>query len=183
MSTIARRLTYDDLLALPDDGKRYELIDGELIELTSSTTKHQLLIIRLGSVLDALVTRLALGLVLPAPLDVLLSPTNLVQPDLIFVARERRHIVRPNLIQGAPNLLIKILSPSTRRRDETRKRDLYAAFGVDEYWLVDPDAETIRVHALVDGQYSLVAQDGAMLRSPVLPALELDVDALFAGVR
>lgn len=183
MSTITSLLTYDDLAALPDDGKRYELIEGVLIELPSPTLKHQLLILRLGGMLDALVTRLALGWVLPAPLDVLLSPINLVQPDLIFIARDRQHLLRPNFIDGAPNLVIEILSPSTRQRDENRKRDLYAAYGVDELWLVDPEAETIRVFARENGRYALVSQDGANLRSPVLPALELDVDALFAGVR
>lgn len=183
MATVVQPLTYDDLLALPDDGRRYELIDGELIELTSPSTKHQLLILRLGGVLDVLVTRLGLGWVFPAPLDVYLAPTNVVQPDLVFVGRERAAIVHPNVIRGVPNLVVEILSPSTRVRDETRKKNLYARFGVDEYWLVDHNAETIRVYALVDGRYELVEQAGAMLRSLVLPALELDVPALFVGVR
>jgi Uma2 family endonuclease len=178
--TLERPLTYDDLAALPDDGKRYELINGELFELTGPTTKHQRSTVRLSSGLDQFVTPRKLGEVFVAPYDVYLSPHNTVQPDISYVSRDRRNIVRYDKIEGVPNLLMEVLSPSNRRRDIVTKAVLYATFGVPEYWLVDPEEDSILVQTWRDGVYVPITSEDGIARSIVLPGFEVDSAILFA---
>jgi Uma2 family endonuclease len=177
-----RPLTYDDLVALPDDGKRYELIGGEVYELPSPSFFHQfgsLVLVRLLS--DCVFTH-RLGIVVYAPLDVRFDPRNTVQPDIIFLSRERVRLLKEGaykLIEGAPDLLIEILSPHNRGHDFIKKAALYATFGVHEYWIVDPEIETITVQILRDGIYvPLVSEDG-IVRSEVLPGFEVNPKGLF----
>jgi Uma2 family endonuclease len=178
-----RPLTYDDLVALPDDGKRYELIGGEVFELPSPSVFHQFASGNLFSLLRAFVLARHHGLVFAAPLDVRFDQRNTVQPDIVFLSREKRHLMRKGrykLIDGAPDLLIEILSPFNRGHDFIKKAALYATFGVSEYWIVDPDAETIAVQVLRDGLYvPLVSEDG-VVRSKVLPGFEVNPRGLFA---
>jgi Uma2 family endonuclease len=178
-----RPLTYDDLVALPDDGKRYELIGGEIYELPAPNLFHQLGSGTLFSLLRDFVLLRQLGLVFAAPLDVRFDPRNTVQPDIVFLSRERRHLMRKGdfkVIDGAPDLLIEILSPSNRGYDFIKKAALYATFGVREYWIVDTEAETIFVQVLRDGVFvPLVSEDG-LVRSEVLPGFEVDPKGLFA---
>jgi Uma2 family endonuclease len=178
-----RPLTYDDLVALPDDGKRYELMGGEIYELPAPNLFHQLATGTLFSLLRDFVLLRQLGLVFAAPLDVRFDPRNIVQPDIVFLSREKRHFMRKGnfkLIEGAPDLLMEILSPSNRGHDFIKKAALYATFGVREYWIVDPEAETILVQVLRDRLFvPLVSEDG-IVRSEVLPGFEVDPKGLFA---
>jgi Uma2 family endonuclease len=179
-TTDLRPLTYDDLAAMPDDGKRYELINGELYELTGPNTKHQRAILRLSWSLGHFVNERKLGEVFVAPFDVYFTPHNTVQPDIIFVSRERRRIIRADKIEGAPDLLMEILSPSNRIHDVVTKAALYATFGVPEYWLVDPERDTIAVQTLRDGIYVPVESTDGIARSLALPGFEVNPTDVFA---
>ena len=182
MSTATPLLTYEDLRRLPDDGKRYELIDGRLVELPSPTRRHMELARRLFRVLDGFADAGDLGRAYFAPIDVYITPTRVVQPDLLFIAKDRFGIYGPDKIEGAPDLVVEIHSPSTGERDRTEKAALYAAAGVREHWRCDPDARTFAIDALGAGGYETVAAAGHLVPSVVLPGLVVDVQALFEGV-
>ena len=173
------RLTYEDYASLPDD-ERYELIDGELIPMPSPKKIHQRLILDMSWILRRL-EEMGLGELFIAPFDVILSRFNVVQPDLIFISNARAHIITEDNIQGAPDLVVEILSPSTAGYDRTTKRDLYARHGVGEYWLVDPYAKTITVLILGANGYDTHAVYGAgdTLTSPTLPGFNVDVSLIF----
>ena len=174
------KLTYEDYASLPDD-ERYELIDGELIPMPSPSVFHQLLIFSIGVPLREFVRRLSLGEVIPAPIDVVLSATDVVQPDIIFISNARSHIIAEANIRGAPDLAIEIISPSTQRRDRIVKRNLYARHGVREYWLIDPYGKTVTVLILGANGYDTYAVFGEddTLTSPTLPDFALNLSDLF----
>src|SRR5436305_9026054 len=132
-----RKLTYDDYVLIPDDGKRHEILDGEHYVSPSPSLGHQRLVARLFRWLDGFVHPRELGEVLFAPLDVLLSWKDVVQPDLLFISRERAEISTEKNVQGAPDLVIEVLSKSTWNLDQDVKLQRYERFGVREYWLVD----------------------------------------------
>jgi Uma2 family endonuclease len=133
-------LTYDDLQAFPDDNLRRELIDGELIVTAAPATRHQRVVAKLVHRLFAY-CELQGGEVLPAPLDVYFSDTNVVEPDVIFVREENRIRFEKKFFRSAPDLVVEVSSPSTRRLELVRKRELYQRFGVPGYWVVDLDAD------------------------------------------
>ena len=175
------KLTYQDYLNTPHD-ERYELIDGELIMSPSPRKAHQQTHAKLGTRLYTFVERHNLGEVYFAPFDVVFSITDVVQPDLLFVSRDRLYIITEDNIQGAPDLAIEILSPSTSARDKGYKRDLYAKHGVKEYWQVDTDAKRITVLSLnAYGDYDVAAVYGVgqTLTSPLLPGFALNLDEIF----
>jgi Uma2 family endonuclease len=179
----ARKLTYDDYLRLPDDGKRYELIDGELQVTPAPGTRHQSTVANVLFLLGRHIRERRLGRLWTAPLDVFFGPTDVVQPDLVFVSAERREIITEVAVRGAPDLAIEVLSPSTRRRDEGIKLRQYEREGVLEYWLLDPDTRTAKVFGHEGNRLVLAAELSAeaedVLSSPLFPGLELDVAALF----
>lgn len=174
------RFTYEDYLLLPED-RRYEIIDGDLFKTPAPGTPHQRLIGRLYRFLDDHVRTGKLGEVLMAPCDVVLSPTDVVQPDLLFVAASRAAIVGEKFISAAPDLVVEVLSPSTEDRDRTVKTKLYARFGVRELWIADP--ETKRIEVLTnsgDGfRREAVFGLGTVLRSALLPSLEIPIAEVF----
>lgn len=182
MSIATRLLTYEDLCETPDDFNRYEIIGGELIVTPAPVPRHQRVLARLFFRFSTFVNARDLGEIIPAPCDVKLDKHDIVEPDLIFIARERLHIIGDKYIDGAPDLLVEVLSPSTRRRDRTRKAELYATAGVREYWLADPETRTLAVFTLIDSRFERVAPEGSIVRSLVLPGLEVDIEALFAGL-
>lgn len=185
MATTTIRLTVEDLEFIPEErvGDRHELIDGELLVTPVPITKHQDVSLNLTLELAAFIRRRRLGKLYVAPSGVRLHPDTLVIPDIHFVAKERRAIIGEKLTDGPPDLVIEILSPGTRRRDLHAKRNLYASFGVQEYWIVDPDAETVMVLSLADGRYERipVTEEGA-ITSRVLPGLELSQEQVFADI-
>jgi Uma2 family endonuclease len=152
-------LTYRDYAALPDDGKRYEIHDGELFEMAAPTLLHQILLLNLATALDAHVRARRLGLVIVSPLDVILSDrpteTTILQPDIVYLDNQRMEAAHMRGVEGPPTLVIEIFSPSTAIIDRTRKRELYARYGVPYLWFVDPDARELEAHVLDAGIYHL----------------------------
>jgi len=176
MST-ATKLTYEDYVLMPDDGQRHELIDGELFVVPAPNHPHQRTVVRLAHLLASWLDAHRGGEVIVAPFDVILSPTDVVQPDLLFVSDRNAQRIERRGVVGAPDLVVEILSNSNRRRDEVTKRALYERFGVPEYWLIDPDERTVTVLRLSDGRYSVV--EGETLTSPLLPGLEISLTSIF----
>jgi Uma2 family endonuclease len=175
------KYTYDDYLLFPEDGLRHELIGGEHYVTPAPTRKHQIAAGNLYRLLSVFVYEGKLGRVFFAPFDVILSTEDVVEPDLLYISKERSSIEEERGAFGAPDLVIEILSDSTRNRDETLKHSLYQAAGVLEYWLVDPDAETVRVERLGDGAYQLAAElsAGDVLETPLLPGFSVPVSRAF----
>jgi Uma2 family endonuclease len=149
-------LTYEDYAALPDDGRRYEIHDGELSVTPAPGTPHQQISGNLHVIFRAHLDAGMPGQVLYAPLDVILSNTTVVQPDLVYIDPGRAAIVSRRGIEGAPTLAVEIISPSTPRIDRVTKLQLYARYGVPYYWIVDPDARTIEAYELAGGAYRAV---------------------------
>ncbi len=174
-------LTYEDYARLPDDGKRYELLEGEIVVRPSPDTRRQEVSMRLSAVLHHWAQRTGAGKVFAAPCDVVLSPHDVVQPDLLFIAREHRSRIAADNIQGPPYLAVEILSPATAKRDLDRQRRLYDRYGVAEYWILDPDARTLTVFRRRGD--SLVPEPPlgpeGVLRPASLPGLELDLAELW----
>jgi len=139
-----KKYTYDDYLKTPED-KRYELIQGELIMTPSPVTYHQWLSKNILYELEKLVREKKIGKVFDAPCDVYLDEENVLQPDILFISNERTAIIGEKNIQGAPDLVIEILSENTAYNDMVKKKKLYARFGVKEYWIVDPSEKTVEV--------------------------------------
>ena len=176
------KFTYEDYRTAPPD-KRYELLDGELLLTPAPNLKHQRLQLRLGMRLALFIEERGLGELFFAPCDVVLSDTDVVQPDLLFVSRERRHLLSGgDNVRGAPDLVVEILSPATADRDRGYKRTLYAKHGVKEFWLVDPAAETISILRPRGGSPAVAHTFGRneTLRSPLLAGFELDLEAVFS---
>ena len=173
--------TVDDYLAMPDEYPRYELLEGELIEMVSPTSRHQRISRQLFTALNTHCAAHDLGEVFYAPLDVILSRTDVVQPDLLFISKARRAELIGERITGAPDLVIEILSPATSARDFNQKRKLYARHGVNEHWIVDPDDETIEGQRLQGNVFSTVAlfEKGQTLTSPMFEGLNVDVGQVF----
>ena len=175
------KFTYEDYRTTPED-KRYELLDGDLLMTPAPNLKHQDAQCRLGRRLAQFIEERALGKFFFAPCDVVLSDHDVVQPDLLFVSREREHLLSGgDAVRGAPDLVVEILSPATARRDRGYKHALYARHGVAEYWLVDPADETIAVHRLRGGALAVAHTfgRGQTLRSPLLAGFELDLRDVF----
>lgn len=179
-----RKLTYEDYCLYPDDGSRHEIIDGEHYMSPSPRTVHQRIIANLTRILGGHVRLHRLGELLPAPLDVLLSHVDIVQPDIVFVAAERTSaIVTDKNIQGSPDLLIEVISPGTQALDEQLKWRRYEKFGVAEYWLVYPDEKQLIIYrraGAADGfAPGMRLGPGDTAGSPLLPDLELPVFDIF----
>lgn len=179
----AQEWTYQDYRRIPADGRRYEVHEGELWMAPSPTTRHQRIAFRLGRELARRAEDHDLGEVFVAPLDVVLAPNTVVQPDVVFVRRERMDIVTEENIQGVPDLVVEVLSPGTRALDRNRKRLIYQRAGVPEYWVVDGERREVAVHTLEltrkrYGQPTL-CQGESLLRSQAIPGLELSLGRLW----
>ncbi len=174
------KFTYEDYLLLPEE-KQYELIDGDLHMVPAPRPYHQTVSGRIEWALRGFVQERGLGEVFYAPCDVYFSRQDVVQPDIFFIASDRLGIIKENYIQGAPDLVIEILSPSSSEKDRELKRKLYALHGVREYWLVDPDAKSIEVLVRREGDLrtaqTFVSED--WLTSPLLQDFRLSLAAVF----
>lgn len=182
MSLPGPRFTYQDYCLMPED-KRYEVIEGELLVTPAPSVRHQTILSRIWFKVMAHVEAESLGRVLSAPTDVILSEENVVQPDVLFVAKRRQGILNPTGgVQGAPDLAVEILSPATAGRDRIAKRKLYGKYGVKEYWIVDPAAQTIEVliHTPAGLDTLQVFPEGSVLASPLLPGLTMALTDVFA---
>lgn len=171
-----RKLTYEDYVLFPEDGQRHEIIDGEHYVSPAPIPKHQRVSMRLSIRIGGFVEEHGLGEVFASPIDVLLSRHDILQPDLLFISKERLAILREKNIQGAPDLVVEILSESTRRLDEKIKLARYEVLGVSEYWIVDPLAD--RVHVFRPDSKTVLSV-GDVLTTPLLPGLEIPLRYLF----
>lgn len=182
MKTVQPRLTYPELRTMPDDGKRYELIEGEVFVTPSPSEKHQRVSGRLYLSMGGYVERRKLGRVYYAPFDVVFGEKTALQPDLLFVSTTRLGIIGPEYVLGAPDLVVEIVSPHRPSYDRVTKFEQYAKYGVKEYWIIDPIAGGIEVYALAGKSYTLkgALAGGDTLRTPLLPGWELPVSSLFA---
>jgi len=169
----ARRYDLDDFEQFPEDGLRREIIDGELFVTAAPYLRHQAVSRNLELLLVLWARERRCGQVFDAPVDVQLGNHDIVEPDLVYVSNARRSLLTPRRIVGAPDLVVEILSPSTERNDRERKLSAYDRFGVVEYWIVDPDAGTIIVHAR-DAADRLVA-------GPTFTGSDVLVSALLPG--
>lgn len=181
------RLTYDDLVAMfpEDDGVHRELIGGEIFVTPSAVTRHQRLSMRLalslGNHVDLHPNQ---GEVFTARFDVILTDRDVVEPDLLVVLGDQQEILTEKNVRGAPGIVIEILSPSTRKRDLMLKRQLFDREGVREYWIVDPEGNTVAVYRrATDGSFPLAttleASQGETLTTALLPGWELPLERLF----
>ena len=178
------KLTYDDFVLFPDDGLRHELIDGEHYVTPSPIRKHQAIVGNLHFLLRAYLEARDAGRVFVAPFDVLFSSFDVVEPDLLYISRERlADVLTTANVKGAPDLVVEVASPGTRRRDETIKRRLYERFGVAEYWVIDPEVDTIRIYRQEAAGFArpaeLLLESGDTLTTPLLPALQLPLVKIF----
>jgi Uma2 family endonuclease len=178
------KLTYDDLLLLPEDRNRHELIDGEHYVTPSPNTKHQRVSGSLFLLIASWLEQHPIGGIFYAPFDVVFSKFDVVEPDLLYLSNERMaEVVTPQHVRGAPNLVIEIGSPGTRQRDETIKKRLYEKSGVDEYWVVDPETDVVRVYRREESGFARVRElsreAGDVLTTPLLSGLELPLSRVF----
>ena len=174
--------TYEDYLRLPDDGRRYEIIAGVLYVTAAPRFNHQYIVGELFAALHRYVREHQLGVVIPAPFEVLLPGiASPVQPDLLFIRTERQPPPEATSFKGTPDLIVEVLSPSTARRDRVVKFWAYERAGVPEYWIVDPHARLVEVYVLQEGVYTLHGQyvGEETLSSPTFPDLTLPIQELF----
>jgi Uma2 family endonuclease len=182
-NAISIPFTIEDYMLFPEDGKRHEIIEGEHVVSPSPLTRHQRILRQLFNAINNFLQQHPLGEVLCAPMDVVLSNLNVVQPDILFIATSNAAIITEKNIQGPPNLVIEILSESTRKTDEVVKRRLYARYGVQEYWVVDPELETVKIYRITGADYlrvsELSCEAHASLTTPLLPHFVIDLTQIF----
>jgi Uma2 family endonuclease len=173
------RYTYADLERFPEDNLRREIIDGDLIVTAAPSTRHQRAVIEIAAALLAYRNEHG-GDVFPTPTDVFFSDINVVEPDVLFVRADHTKRVEEKFVRSAPDVVVEVSSPSTRRLELVRKRELYERFGVAEYWYVDLQADRIEVYRLEAGHYGtpLLLLRGDRLASHQLPGFEIDVDSV-----
>lgn len=175
-----KKYTYEDYLKIPDD-KRYELINGELLMTPSPIPKHQSVSIEIAFRIKDFTMTNDLGRVFYAPCDVYFDEENVVQPDIFFISKNRLDIIGQKKIQGAPDIVIEILSENSVYRDMVQKKRLYARFGVGEYWIVIPEEKEIEVYILKDSMYQLhvTYSKTDTLESPFLKGFKIELKGIF----
>lgn len=175
-------LTYNDYLLLPDDGQRHEIIGGEHYMTPAPTVIHQRLIRNMSQILHQHVRQYQLGEVLFSPVDVLLSPRDIVQPDLLFMSASGQARITEKNILGAPDLIVEVISESSRRLDKKIKRKLYDEHAVAEYWLADPELRIIEIYRR-NNENRLVRteeyEDAGIITSPLFPGLQINISELW----
>jgi len=184
MVAALRPLTCDDLLDMPDDGQRYEIIDGELIVTPAPAIKHQRVHRALSKILGLFTYKTGRGELILPPCDLVLGHYNIVRPDLLLVASRQREIPQDhNRFEGPPDLVVEVSSPSSLRIELVRKSALFARCGVPEYWIADPDRRRMVINILKDKEYAPAGQDDdGWLPSRVFPGLRVDPAEVFSGL-
>jgi Uma2 family endonuclease len=181
----AVKLTYDDFVQFPEDGRRHELIDGEHYVTPSPNTRHQTISGTLHGLIWTWLQSHPGGRLFHAPYDIVLSEFDVVEPDLVYFSSERAaQVLTPLHAKGVPELVIEIASKGTRKRDETIKRRLYEQVGVSEYWVVDPEVDVLRVYRREDASFGrpieLSREAGDVLTTPLLQGLSLPLGRIFS---
>jgi Uma2 family endonuclease len=174
------RLTYDDYCLLPNNGRRYEIVDGELLVTPSPRRAHQKVVTQLTRFLGNFVETTGCGEVYVAPFDVVFSLFDVVEADILYVSKERASVITEKNVQGAPDLVVEVLSESTAEIDRTTKLKLYARYGVQEYWLIDPEECTAEIYRReargFERTATLKASDS--LTTPLLPGFSVPLRKL-----
>lgn len=185
MGETATGLTYADLAGFPDDDLRRELFEGELVVTPAPTPPHQRVAFEIAHRLRLHLDVHGGGEVFMSPVDVKLSESTVLEPDVLFVAEGRDGIVGEVCLTGPPDLVVEVSSPSTRGRDRGRKRGLYERFEVAEYWFVDLEEEVVEVCRLGEGGYGTpqTLGRGQVVATPLLPGLELAVAVVLDAAR
>ncbi len=181
---LSRPVTYDDLSLMPDDGSRREVIGGELIVNPAPRRAHQEVSANLHWMLQQFLRASAAGRAYAHPVDLYIGPHDVVQPDLIAIRASRLDIYHAEgVVVEPPDIVVEIISPCSQRVDRVRKMALYARFGVPEYWVVDPEEQSIEVNVLEDGSYRAVQPEAdSSIASRQFPGLQIDPAQVFAGV-
>jgi len=177
-----KKYTYQDYLDLPEDGKRYEVINGEFIMVAAPSTFHQSVLINLVNDLKNFLNREKVGKVFCAPIDVKLSDRNVVQPDIIFVSQNNSNIITENNVEGTPDLIIEILSPGTAYHDLIEKKEIYERFDVKEYWIVDPKKQRIEIYQNINQRFELnqrIELEGTV-ESLVIKGFKISLESIFS---
>jgi len=182
LSTKARPITRHEYALIPFGAPNYQLIEGDLIMAPSPGTFHQGIAGKLHRVIGNFLDTHPLGRLFIAPLDVHLSDINIYQPDLLFIRKENLAIIEEHGIEGAPDLLVEILSKTTQKYDLGIKRTIYARTGVEEMWIIDPAKRSLALYRLAENADTPAATYRAKQRfsSTVLPGLTIDLPAVFA---
>lgn len=175
-----KRYTYRDYLELGDEG-RYEIIEGDLYLTPSPGFKHQNVVRKLARLLADWVESRDLGVVITAPFDVVLQEETILQPDILYLARENYHRLTDSCLKGPPDLVVEVISPASARQDRIKKSRLYQQHGVKEYWLVEPEAATVEIFTNAQDCWHLTGAFGKeeVLSSHLLPGLEIDLNTIF----
>jgi Uma2 family endonuclease len=170
-------LTYEDYVLLPNDRNRYEILEGELSVTPAPGTQHQRVSANLFKLLSRHIDERNLGKLFYAPIDLILDPTTILQPDLLFVFTARQHIITERAVEGVPDLVAEILSPTTSRTDRVTKAQIYARHSVPAYWIVDPDRENIEIYLLEGDVFQLTVTFQGATRAIAPPFKELEIAA------
>jgi Uma2 family endonuclease len=181
MFAIKEKHTIKDYKLLPE-GAPYQLIEGELVMTPSPTTLHQIIAGNINEKIRAFVKAKGAGLVLFAPIDIYLDDENVFQPDIVFISKQKRDIIKDDGIQGAPDMVIEILSPSTAYYDLKKKYKIYEKFGVKEYWIVDPEMKGVELFSLTEqGKFLLSAafSEKGIVKSGILNGFEMTLEEIF----
>jgi Uma2 family endonuclease len=176
-----KNYTYQDYLELPDDGNRYEIIEGELVMPPAPYTIHQDICRNIAIELTIYTRKMKLGKIYFAPTDVVLSDINVVQPDILFISKENLQIITEKNIKGVPDLIVEIISPSTDYYDLFVKKETYERSGIKEYWLVDPQKQWVEIYLNIEQKFKLhqrLDREG-VLKSKVLNGFEIDMETVF----
>jgi Uma2 family endonuclease len=177
-----RYYTYNEVVAeFPEDTAPCELWDGQLIMSPTPSFYHQKIVLRFYSLLNEWITKHDLGEAITAPVDMVLSPHRVTQPDVAFIAKDRVHIIE-RVIMGPVDLAAEVVSLGTRNRDRIEKRDLYEQYGIQEYWIIDPEPQSVDVLFLIQSRYELIMRCGPSqtASSRLLPGFEVKIDTLFS---
>ncbi|MBI1956514.1 MAG: Uma2 family endonuclease [Acidobacteria bacterium] len=181
MKPTTTKMTYDEYCLLPEDRNQYELFDGELVMTPSPSREHQKIVLRLARFLADHVERESLGEVYIAPLDTIFDQYTALQPDILFVSKERLAAVGRERIEGAPDLVVEVLSPSTFYKDLRRKMAVYSRFDVQEYWIADPETKAIELYCRgkegLELHHRFSSQE--TFQSQLLPGFQIEVSSLF----
>ena len=167
-----------------EPGFTYELINGEIVKKTSPHPRHQIGLSNLNESLRNFVREKKLGIVLFAPVDVFLDEENALVPDLIFISESRKAIITDNGVEGAPDLVVEILSPGTAKYDRGDKMKVYKKHRIPEYWLIDPKLKSVEIYTFTDNDYELkeLMMDKGLPQSTVVQGFALDVEKVFEGI-
>ncbi len=179
--TKPQEFTYQDYFNLPNDGNRYEVINGELIMVAAPNTFHQKISWNLILAIGSFLKKKKIGQAFGAPTNVLLDEKNVVQPDILFILNEHSEIVKEKYVEGTPELMIEILSEGSAYRDLVDKKELYAKFGVKEYWIVDPMKQRVEILENKNGEFELIQQitKTGKVKSKVLKGFEVELTEIF----